>query len=1227
MNRTTLLTWMLMLVGWTAWAQTENVKMRFDFKNVSGTDVTDNVSGITAKLNGSAKVTTMGDYSILDLGSGAGYLNLTTEAGKVFAACDNYTISVYYRVNEQASLSGNGYFLWAFSTAEACTSNGGVYSAYRLNAQRIASSTGGYSNETGYSAGGESARGEWIHVAYTQEGRTGKLYINGAMKKSITNMPLNSALYASANPTACWIGRAPFSGDNYLAQTLITNFCFYDRALSADEVTTLASEISALEEAYLYGTTGDVSQLKTAIAEAKQLAGSTASYLPDALADLNGMITMAENVAAGEYSQTYIDKICAQLKQVVAQVKSTANVVLPTVGDATKAYDTDRGFTHPGGLHTQADFDRVRRQLAEGNEKVKAAYEILKKAEYAQPGVQTWPVETIVRGGGVGENYINAARGATMAYQNALRWKIEDNKACADAAVRILMAWANTTKAIGGDSNYALAAGLYGYQFAQAAELMRDYEGWNRKEFNTFKQWMLSVWYPSAIGFLRGRNGTWENAGKWWQAPGHYWSNWGLCNVMCVISIGILCDDVYIYNQGMSYFKYDQVGNFHDPRTDNPIKNDGLTEYLGNLVVTHVDSELETGAYGKLGQMNESGRDTGHSAMALGLAIDVAKVGWNQGDDLFAYMDYRLAAGIEYVAAQTQSVASLPWTNYIYGSSGYYYSDSRAWVMTGPALGAQMRPYWGTVIGIYEGVKGVKMPFSENSYNSMGIDAGGMGTTSGGYDHMGYSVLMNTRDVQLASADQVPTELSPRMEYSGTLTANIIPSIGVEQNLGNVSGKQIAHSELGGLVNTFAVNNQTCVPRGETVKLIPQLPEGEEDTGLWQWETGEQTREITVTTDRSYVYRVTYTNGKGVKSQQCFSIAAENDCNPTMLTPSVTYNGQTITGTDTINVVYGESVTLTAVPSCGWGTYQWSTGQTTQSITTTPVVAPRTYTLYYINQGSAVSACTFHVNVMAASPYIEKAGETIQVSECIVNAGEEVTLGLNLSPTVLANSVTWSTGEQGSKITVSNLQTSGTYTATFDFEGETVNIDFNVLVKSSSAVTLAPGLYLICHAETGELMTGHALNELVTFEPSDTLQPAANQIWDISNSYSRHRIMSLPDSLRLYTNSKTGAIDMYSFGFEQAIGSDRTAIRTGLSETSFKYWTVEADGTVNTANTEFQGYPFRLIPVSPALGIKETSNNKGMAESYVVYDLQGRRITTPNLQKGIYIINGKKVVR
>ena len=525
----------------------------------------------------------------------------------------------------------------------------------------------------------------------------------------------------------------------------------------------------------------------------------------------------------------------------------------------TTTINYDRGFIHPGGLHTQADFDRVKAQIAAKNMSVVKAWNKLKAAEYAQSNVQTSPVETIVRGGS-GENYMNAARGAAMAYQNALRWKIAGTTANARAAVRILMAWCNKTTDISGTSDQCLAAGLYGYQFAQAAELMRDYEGWKAEDFEKFRQWMQTLWYPKAIGFLRSRNGTWENSGKWWQAPGHYWSNWGLCNVLCVMSIGILCDNVQIYNEGISFIKYDQVGNYTEPptlhdavgpdgTTVKAIHNDGLTEFWGNLIVTAEESELETGAYGQLGQMNESGRDTGHSSLALGLAVDIAKVAYNQGDDLFAYMNHRLAAGIEYVAAQTQSVEGLPWTNYHYGSNGYYYSDSRAWLMTEPALGAQMRPYWGTVIGMYEGTKGVCMPFAEKAYEAMGIDEGGKGSNSGGYDHLGYSVLMNTYEPQLCPADLVPTELSPQMEYSTTLNATFIPSLAQERKRGQVNGKVTNHNELGALVNTYSTTQSTLLPQGKTLRLIPQLPEGEEDTGAWQWNTGETTREITVNTE------------------------------------------------------------------------------------------------------------------------------------------------------------------------------------------------------------------------------------------------------------------------------------------------------------------------------------------------------------------------------------------
>ena len=421
--------------------------------------------------------------------------------------------------------------------------------------------------------------------------------------------------------------------------------------------------------------------------------------------------------------------------------------------------------------------------------------------------------------------------------------------------------------------------------------------------------------------------------------------------------------------------------------------------------------------------------------MALGLAVDIAKQGWNQGDDLFAYMNHRLAAGIEYVAAQTQSVEGLPWVNYHYGSNGYYYTDSRAWLMEGPALGAQMRPYWGSVIGIYEGVKGVKMPFSEVSYKNMGIDEGGQGGTSGGYDHLGYSVLMNTRDEQLCPADQVPTELTPKMEYSGTLTANLIPSLAQEKTCGLVNGKTL--------------NNNTCVPAGRTLTLMPQLPEGEEDTGQWQWNTGETTRDITVTTDKSFIYRVTYTNKNGIESQLCFPIAAKGDCTPEGLTPSVAYDGSSAE-TNTIDVLYGKTATLSVTPSTGWGTYKWSTGATTQSITTAAIRKDQDITVTYTNQGGATTTEVFHIHVLMAIPYYTVGETTTDGAEAVVEQGGSVTLGLTTPSAISASKVSWSDGTTGSKtLTLENLQSSDEYTATFTLAGENLTFTFLVFVKAA----------------------------------------------------------------------------------------------------------------------------------------------------------------------------------
>ena len=1188
----------LCLLTGLAQAQNEHLKMQFDFSNVQGTSVTDPVSGITAKVMSTAQVVPMGQYHVLNLGNGTGYLDMTAQAGNIVRELEDFTVSVYYRVNSEASLSGAGYFLWCFSQSAANTQTSAPYTAYRLNVQRMATSTGGWGSETGFEMGTESAKGSWIHMLYRQTGKKGELYLNGKRAKQLTTMPVLKETFTAA-PAYNWIGRAPFSGDSYLKQTLVADFRLYDEAVSDEVVSTLASQLTNLEEAYANGGGGDNKQLLQVISEAEGLLTNTDGYPAGAVVMLQDAVTVARNMAAQDMNQLIFDNYTNDLKEVIALYKAAKgkSFIAPPSQGGDGGGATDRGFRHPGGLHTQADFDRIKQQLADKNPTVTEAWNKLKAAEYSQSGVQTYPVETIIRGGDSGQNYINAARGATMAYQNALRWKIEGTEANAKAAVRILMAWARTCKLVSGDSNWALAAGLYGYEFAQAAELVRDYEGWTSEDFETFKQWMLTVWYPGNIGFLRGRNGTWQNTGNQGGIrPGHYWSNWPLCNALAVISIGILCDDVFIYNQGMSFMKYDQVGTFQDPRTANPILSDGCTEFIGNLVVTTSESELETGAYGKLGQMQESGRDTGHAAMALGLAVDICHVAWNQGDDLFSYMDNRMAAGIEFVAACTQNVQGLPWTNYKYVDCRTAWHNG--WLMEGPAEPVDVRNYWGTVIGHYEGVKGVRMPFAEQAYQQMGIDAGGTGATSGAYDHLGYSVLMNTRTTQLCPEDQRPTLLTPRMVFDG---------------------KSIDHNELGGLRNTYIAQSTQPVAKGKTVTLMPQLPEGEEDTGLWQWNTGEQTKDITIQADRSYIYRATYTNKNGVKSEQMFSIAVEGDCTPSATNGSIYANGELV-GDTVATVYYGDKLSLSANESFGWyAAIEWDNGQTGNTANYGHITTERTIQAYILSQGERKEPVNFHIHLKYLEPRIIKNGTVYQdTTRMVVSSGDVVTLQPYVPTTVGQVSYQWSDGSSKSSLSLGAVETSGIYTVTISWADHSETITYEVFIRDNdSQHSLPDGNYLVRHAATDTYLTCNGALQKVTFTEGSQESPSDGQVWYISSANNRYSLQALPDSLGLSSTGMCLTSSIRIYYLDGALGIERYAMRTGTGSSS-RFWNTDNDGTFSyTTGTSPTDFPFELIPVSDLSTISRvTLGNNGAP---AIYDLQGRRLSAVP-RKGIFII-------
>lgn len=74
-----------------------------------------------------------------------------------------------------------------------------------------------------------------------------------------------------------------------------------------------------------------------------------------------------------------------------------------------------------------------------------------------------------------------------------------------------------------------------------------------------------------------------------------------------------------------SWLKPTILGHGPYENTETDKYNGGLNEYIDNLVPHVAEYAGETGAYGKVGQMQETGRDQGHAQMAAGLAVDICR--------------------------------------------------------------------------------------------------------------------------------------------------------------------------------------------------------------------------------------------------------------------------------------------------------------------------------------------------------------------------------------------------------------------------------------------------------------------------------------------------------------------------------------------------------------------------------------------------------------------------
>jgi DUF1680 family protein len=201
-----------------------------------------------ASLKNGAISQKMGNLTVWNTGASNGYADMSPQAGTVIPQLGDFSVSAYYCINNAANITGNGNFLWAFSSHETCNQTTGKYIAYRVNTQRYALSTGGWENEVaGLQAGLAATKGKWQHVLYSQYETIAKLYLNGTLIQE------GNVYYTPSEIGATdfnWLGRPQFSGDAYLKNTLIHDFKVYNRTLSEQEINDLANYTHDLQNAY-----------------------------------------------------------------------------------------------------------------------------------------------------------------------------------------------------------------------------------------------------------------------------------------------------------------------------------------------------------------------------------------------------------------------------------------------------------------------------------------------------------------------------------------------------------------------------------------------------------------------------------------------------------------------------------------------------------------------------------------------------------------------------------------------------------------------------------------------------------------------------------------------------------------------------------------------------------------------------------------------------------------
>lgn len=364
-------------------------------------------------------------------------------------------------------------------------------------------------------------------------------------------------------------------------------------------------------------------------------------------------------------------------------------------------------FVHPGGVHSMADLNRIKAKvLAQEHPWIDGWNNMIQDSKAQKTYVAT-PSTTIGGSNGIRQQ---AARDATAAYYNLLRWHVTGDTTYARCAVNILNAWSGKINAVVTGELFQLPI----MTMVQAAEIARTYPGWAQADIDRFKYMCLNYFYPACHNFI-GSCGS--------------WSGWDFPAAANILYIGIFCDDQAKFNEAVDYYKNGAGGG-----------------NINNMIPFPT------------GQIAEMGRDQPHAEIGPGCAAEFCQSAYNQGIDLFSYANNRLLAAFEYFSKHNLNYPG-SWTEYNDCVNNHFYYPASLW-----SNRISANPQLEIVYNHYVVRKGLSAPYTKAMLKLRGIYP-----TSGEYS--GYNALSFTLDATQSpfttlSTPAAPTNLTAKASIS-----------------------------------------------------------------------------------------------------------------------------------------------------------------------------------------------------------------------------------------------------------------------------------------------------------------------------------------------------------------------------------------------------------------------------------------------------------------------------